>query len=689
MDVIVEDYTPKSIIVYGGGTREIKEQLKKLGGRWKKLRLRETPKFAWILPKAARPSVEALIGKPLKPPPSPVQIIRLKPKPSKPSTQVVRKCIRQTSQITGYPENEVEEVVFEEYPQYRPKGLLLGKPSAKPVKKPPVKKPKSEAEAMKTLMKINPYEVPSLCNSSSIFKKLCAQESTWKKLVDRLPETRKPGETWKSAFRRILGLGVSKHYQAKDYWNPARTKASLEKLDRGIKGFFLYQGMMSYQNPGNLDLEQYFMFDSKTGEFVIPEGVVTLRLSNFFHTIFNFKGEIRLICPDSLEILMVRDVPLAGIQVSRKLFFLKVEDGHLASLDLSKTSIKYLRVFNTQLEELILPSSGLKRLDVPDNRLRVLFVPPGVTLLACRNTVFAKVYLKRNKQNRGDEKKPSKQEKALARCTGGEEAIQVRKARKIYEYKTIYRYTFKNFVWYDKFPSPGEQRAIYAKYRAPSVGMLDVMPTDAILEIMLKLPYKEIMKLCKSSPRLFRLCKDDDVWRTIVQRDLNLSKPVKYYGYDTYFALYRDLHKPGREWKTLGNVSYLGPDATGEKFDERVPILPKGTIAFSAYDVRFKLVDPESVRYIRDLPYLNMEELKMVMKTNLRYVGMREVETLADKEKDRPKIIKLYSEKAGRTLEMGKDIRKDDRWQYSGPPGPTTLDVYPSVLWPGVKWMHN
>lgn len=107
-DIFIEDYTEKSIIVYGPGTVEIKDMLRKFG-KWKRLRRREVPKFAWIVPKKHKDKLIKLISEELG-----------GPEPVTYSIDDVLECIDITAKNLGLSKKRVEDIVFGEYPQLRP-----------------------------------------------------------------------------------------------------------------------------------------------------------------------------------------------------------------------------------------------------------------------------------------------------------------------------------------------------------------------------------------------------------------------------------------------------------------------------------------------------------------------------------------------------------------------------------------
>ena len=67
MDITVEEYTSKSIIVYGSDTIQIKEELKKLGGKWihlsKKTKKEHHPDKAWVFQSTKKVDVLKIIKK--------------------------------------------------------------------------------------------------------------------------------------------------------------------------------------------------------------------------------------------------------------------------------------------------------------------------------------------------------------------------------------------------------------------------------------------------------------------------------------------------------------------------------------------------------------------------------------------------------------------------------------------------
>jgi len=61
MNIFLEDYTKKYVVVYGEGTRALRVKFRNLGGNWNP-KLKRHPHKGWIFSKTTVPKLKALIG---------------------------------------------------------------------------------------------------------------------------------------------------------------------------------------------------------------------------------------------------------------------------------------------------------------------------------------------------------------------------------------------------------------------------------------------------------------------------------------------------------------------------------------------------------------------------------------------------------------------------------------------------
>jgi len=570
MDISVEDYTAKTIIVYGPGTLKIKDELRKLGS-WKPLRLRKTPKEAWIIPKRHEAKVMSIIGAPKG---------HSKGDSKGHSREEILVCIAQTSEITQVEEEEVKDIVFQKYPQYQ--ALVSARPKPKPTSK-----PRAKPKRRKTSKKQPTFKLP---------KKMLSLAQVEEAAQDYL---------------QGIEEDVTPEYDGMEHW-------------RGI----------SYETrsvPG-VKLNYKFRYNAKKKKLVIPEGVTRVYCAALKEYRSQFADDVptdlrKIVCPSTLELLFCgANEDLEKIKFPAKRNNISYIDAHytgLRSLNLSQTKIWHIHLGGCQsLRTLIMPPTGPKKIDIGWTALRALFVPPAVKEVTCEGSILVSVYLKENKQNQGKAYNLSKQEKMLADCARvpqhSQNMCNIRtgkcKKRIWYNQSDI----DEKFKLYKKFPTVEEQKAIFHKLNPPKIPLLERLSDDDLAVMMEKLDFPQLVKFCKTSKRVFRICGDKSFQRNYVKLHFGkIPKEPGYYGYKSYFNLYKALlyrikWKPVcfREWPSVWQndlvAYYVGPD--GVEYDEktRTLIFPKGTIGIAPDASNFqnsmvraiKLEEPKDLKMV-------------------------------------------------------------------------------------------
>ncbi len=615
MSVIIEDYLTDKIIVHGRGTFAIKKALKELGAVWRPLK-QGPPAKAWILDRSLKSKVKKLAKGKTKKKTKKVKKVKKVKKTSKTyGIDAVEKCIAQTALTVGISDTKVRAVIYEYYPQYHPKFSVL---------------PYEIIE--KIILEMDPYMITKFCITSKRMREVCESESfLWKKLFDKyIWPSRKEGyvkrikageRTYKQMFLIVL---YSKDLPFDDYNDV--------KID----------GLKMFQCTSSIDLTSQFKYNSGRKELVVPAGVwsVTCRNAGLKSIILPQKLQ-RLRCenneithleiPDSLENLSCKNNNITGVLDLKNVRYayldnnpitnIKFVDSHFVKddsytrryrggksfrktrkkvgllyisaygcnfkrLDLRTSLLYSIAIYNSGVEEILLPTgTKLTNVDVSFNKLRILVLPKAVKALSCINNPLERVYIS------GAASVLARVKKELAKCVSSEGIIY-----------------YKGAV-----PDAAEK---YSERRlldiAPmGIDSLQKMPPEIIVEIMKKLKFFDVKRLCKTSSYLLSICKNDMLWKMLLRRDFNIHKDPEYYGYETAYALYHELAKDPKKWKRikLGSsvINYVGlgrnprnakyPSSKWWKFNSEVSgsldsmVIPDGVVAIRSYyfpDIRCK-----------------------------------------------------------------------------------------------------
>ena len=436
--------------------------------------------------------------------------------------------------------------------------------------------------------------------------------------------------------------------------------------------------------------------DSKTQTLIIPEGVVKFKSDD--ELVYEGKPIKKIICPSTLEILTVIDnYSLESIKFPKKRNNLSMIDcsgcKNLKSLDLSSTKVIIIHAaFCRSLKELILPPTGPKNINIMRTALLALFVPPGVEHVECGTDVkLEKVYLKKNNQNRGDPRKPSKQEKMIAECiVNGVEKTEKYK-RHAFRFVPTGRFNirvnFQNkFVWYETFPTPAEQKAIFNKINPPDVSVFENLSPDIIAEILMKLPMNQMANFCKTSVKISRICRDYSFQRSYLFRnyDVKFDEDPEYYGFKSYLKLYESFDR-GINWKNIkiGNEikgKYIGPPGVKYNKETQTLTMPKGTIGIRPNGAKMKT----GSNVVEKLEFEKPEDVRLIDTSDIQYASVLKDLMVLDPIRTKENIIEMpIKEGAGLTMLRIPYSAVNVGWG-SGPP--TMIARFnANKVWPNVN----
>jgi hypothetical protein len=420
--------------------------------------------------------------------------------------------------------------------------------------------------------------------------------------------------------------------------------------------------------------------DSKTQTLIIPEGVVKFKSDD--DLVYEGKPIKKIICPSTLEILTVIDnYSLESIKFSKKRNNLSWIDcsgcKNLKSLDLTPTKVIIIRVpFCRSLKELILPQAGPKNINIMRTALLALIVPPGVEHINCGTDVkLEKIYLKKNKQNAGDPRKPSKQEKILAECiVGGAEKTKKYKRsglRLIPTGKFNFHINFQDkFVWYETFPTPAEQRAIFSKINPPDVSIFENLSPDIIAEILMNLPINQLANFCRTSVKISRICRDHLFQRSYLSRKygVKFNEDPEYYGFKSYLKLYEAFDR-GINWKNIKidnkiKGKYIGPP--GVKYDKETQTLtmPKGTIGIKPDGAEMKT----GSNVVEKIEFEKPEDVMLIDPSDIQYVSVLKDLMVLDPIRITEDIIEMPLKEGAELRKLGIPYTTVNVGWGSGPP---------------------
>lgn len=477
---------------------------------------------------------------------------------------VFEKCIEETASKTGVRSGEVRSMVYKAYPIFHPRFGSL-----------------PDEIVQKIILEINPYTVSLFCSVSKRMKKICKDNTLWKRFWEKyLPSEKERRSRLLSTFHSLymkgeVSLEKTKKAFAKadldyrrlflEYISPDDIRHALvydiqkwkkyganwykkwinlrEVRQRDSKKRVVsLPGLKDIEYDSILDLNDFFKFSPKEKSLTIPYGVWSVDCSGLYLK--------RLSLPEGLIYVDCSNNSLETLVIPTSLVILKAFNNILVEINLKNTIIaelqhnkieklrhnppkwrkgqkeglEILNLNNNQLRTLDLSKANLERLGASFNRLQKIILPKASKLrfVLVQDNELPLIVLPRGVTRFMCDNNPWKRIYVPKTSTIGD---QIRKCAP----KEVIK------LYSGKMPNV---ESLYSEVAGLPRQMPKELSSDEIIEK--GLTYHDIIHLCSTSHP--HMCQDDEFWHKLFERDFGPGK-LSDFGYQnlSWQLLYRNL----------------------------------------------------------------------------------------------------------------------------------------------------